>query len=414
MIKLAWLNLHRNPSRALLTIFSVFIAAFFSIIFGSTKNGILNSSTDSILKLSGGHIEIRSKSYSKTRSIDDIMHLNSTTLDSISMFPYVKSVLPILQSYLLISHSSSTSTKAVAIIGIDPEAEKDRILTVSGMVEGEWFSKCDKGVIIGENMRDQLGLGVGDTLAVMGMGYHGSSAVGLIPIQGIARIPVSTVDKSTIFITLSAAQELFQADDCYSEIYIMSERLDKVDLIKSQIQEKFSSEEYEIRDWKSIIEEYLFYFRFADAIGFIIMLFLYILVGSNILGTIIMMTKERKLEFSVLISIGMSRNKLSKSLFYELIIVALLGVILAAIITLPIVHYFTIHPIPLYGDAVATLKQFSIYSGLYMSLDFTLFIKQFLIVLGICLVFATYPIAFIQHLKVDEGLSKRDANEDNL
>jgi len=49
MMKLAWLNLHRNPSRALLTIFSVFLAAFFSILFGSIKNGILNSSTDSIL-----------------------------------------------------------------------------------------------------------------------------------------------------------------------------------------------------------------------------------------------------------------------------------------------------------------------------------------------------------------------------
>ena len=164
------------------------------------------------------------------------MHFDSSTLDSISMLPYVKSVLPVLQSYLLISHSSSPSTKAVAILGIDPESEKDRILTVSEMVEGDWFSKYDKGVILGENMREQLGLEIGDTLAVMGMGYHGASAVGLIPIQGIARLPVATVDKSTIFITLSAAQELFQAEDCYSEIYIMSERLDKVDLIKSQIQ----------------------------------------------------------------------------------------------------------------------------------------------------------------------------------
>ena len=411
MMKLAWLNCIES-SRALLTIFSVFLAAFFSILFGSIKNGILNSSTDSILKLSGGHIEIRSNSYSKTRSIDDIMHFDSSTLDSISMLPYVKSVLPVLQSYLLISHSSSPSTKAVAIIGIDPESEKDRILTVSEMVEGNWFSKYDKGVIVGENMREQLDLGL-DTLAVMGMGYHGTSAVGLIPIQGIARLPVATVDKSTIFITLSAAQELFQAEDCYSEIYIMSERLDKVELIKSQLQNIFPSDEYEIRDWKSIIEEYLFYFRFSDAIGFIIMLFLYILVGSNILGTIILMTKERKLEFSVLIAIGMSRNKLSKSLFSELMIVSLLGVVLAVIITLPIVFYFNIHPIPLYGEAVATLKQFSIYSGLYMSLDFTLFIKQFLIVIGICLVFTAYPVAFIQHLKVDEGLSKRDANEDN-
>ena len=124
------------------------------------------------------------------------------------------------------------------------------------------------------------------------------------------------------------------------------------------------------------------------------------------------MTK-RKLEFSVLISIGMSRNKLSKSLFYELIIVALLGVILAVIITLPM---YTISLFILYHlwRRGYNIKQFSIYSGLYMSLDFTLFIKQFLIVIGICLVFTAYPVAFIQHLKVDEGLSKRDANEDNL
>jgi len=414
MMKLAWLNLQRNPSRALLTILSVFIAAFFSIIFGSVKNGILNSSTESILKLSGGDIEIRSKSYSTSSSIDDIMQLDSAMLDSISRLPYVNRVLPILQSYLLISHSSSTTTKAVSIIGIDPESEKDRILTVTEMVEGDWFSKYDKGVIVGENMREELGLRVGDTLAVMGMGYHGASAVGLIPIQGVASIPVAAVDKNTMFMTLSAAQELFQAEDCYSEIYIISERLEKVDLIKSQIKKIFPSDEYEIRDWKSLIEDFLFYFRLADAFGFIIMLFLYILVGSNILGTIILMSKERKLEFSVLISVGMSRIKLSKSLFYELMIVALLGVILAVIVTLPIVYFFTIHPIPLYGEDIATLKQFSIYSGIYMSLDFTLFIKQFLIVIGMCLAFAAYPISFIQHLKVDEGLSKRDANEDNL
>lgn len=414
MIKLAWLNLHRNPHRALLTISSVFIAAFFSIIFGSVKNGILNSSTDSILKFSGGHIEIRSKNYSQTRSIDDIMQIDSATLNSISKLPYVKSVSPTLQSYFLVSPSSTNSAKAVAVVGIEPNSEKDRIGTVLGMIEGEWFSKFDTGLIMGENMKEQLGVEIGDTLAVMGLGYHGTSAVGLVPVQGVARIPVSTIDKSRVFMTLSATQELFQARDCYSEIYIMSERLDKVDLIKSQIQSLFPADKYEIRDWKSIIEEYLFYFRFTDSIGLVIMLFLYVLVGSNILGTVILMTKERRFEFSVLISIGMSRNKLSKSLFYELIIVALLGVAMALLISLPIVYYFTSHPLPLYGEAVETLKKFSIYSGIYTSLDFKIYLEQFLIVLCISLAVIAYPVAVIQSLKVDEGLNKREGDEDNL
>ncbi len=414
MIKLAWLNLHRNPHRALLTISSVFIAAFFSIIFGSVKNGILNSSTDSILKFSGGHIEIRSKNYSQTRSIDDIMQIDSATLNSISKLPYVKSVSPTLQSYFLVSPSSTNSAKAVAVVGIEPDSEKDRIGTVLGMIEGEWFSKFDTGLIMGENMKEQLGVEIGDTLAVMGLGYHGTSAVGLVPVQGVARIPVSTIDKSRVFMTLSATQELFQARDCYSEIYIMANSLDKVDLIKSKIQNIFPADKYEIRDWKSIMEEYLFYFRFTDSIGLVIMLFLYVLVGSNILGTVILMTKERRFEFSVLISIGMSRNKLSKSLFYELIIVTLLGVAMALLISLPIVYYFTSHPLPLHGEAVETLKKFSIYSGIYTSLDFKIYLEQFLIVLFISLAVIAYPVAVIQSLKVDEGLNKREGDEDNL
>ncbi len=414
MIKLAWLNLHRNPHRALLTISSVFIAAFFSIIFGSVKNGILNSSADSILKFSGGHIEIRSKNYSQTRSIDDIMQIDSATLNSISKLPYVKSVSPTLQSYFLVSPSSTNSAKAVAVVGIEPDSEKDRIGTVLGMIEGEWFSKFDTGLIMGENMKEQLGVEIGDTLAVMGLGYHGTSAVGLVPVQGVARIPVSTIDKSRVFMTLSATQELFQARDCYSEIYIMANSLDKVDLIKSKIQNIFPADKYEIRDWKSIMEEYLFYFRFTDSIGLVIMLFLYVLVGSNILGTVILMTKERRFEFSVLISIGMSRNKLSKSLFYELIIVTLLGVAMALLISLPIVYYFTSHPLPLHGEAVETLKKFSIYSGIYTSLDFKIYLEQFLIVLFISLAVIAYPVAVIQSLKVDEGLNKREGDEDNL
>ncbi|HHU97659.1 MAG TPA: ABC transporter permease [Petrimonas sp.] len=409
MIKLAWLNLQRNPYRAMSIVSSVFIAAFFCILFGSFKKGVLNSSADSILKISGGHIEIRSKSYSQTRSIDDIMCIDSAILDSISILPHVKRVLPTLRAYALISHSSSSSSRAVVLVGIDPESEKDRIRMVSEMVEGEWFSEFDRGVIIGENMRNLLNIGIGDTIAVMGVGYHGVSAVGLFPVQGVIGLPVATVDINSMFMTLSAAQELFQADDCYSEIYIMSDKLDKVEVIESFIQSDFSSDEYEIRDWKLLIDEHLVYFRITDAIGFIVMFFLYLLVGSNILGAVILMTKERKLEFSVLVSIGMPRDKLSRTMFYELIMVAFVGLILAVIVSLPIVYYFSNNPIPLYGEAAETLKKFFIYAEIYLSFDLSLFIEQFLIVFCICLAVIAYPVIIIQRLKVDEGLSKRES-----
>ena len=62
-------------------------------------------------------------------------------------------------------------------------------------------------------------------------------------------------------------------------------------------------------------------------------------------GTVLMMTEERKYEFGVLISIGMSRLRLFGIILCETIILSMIGVLLAIIVTYPICYYYNLNPI---------------------------------------------------------------------
>ena len=67
----------------------------------------------------------------------------------------------------------------------------------------------------------------------------------------------------------------------------------------------------------------------ADSAGGLIMIFiLYMIITFGIFGTVLMMTEERKYEFGVLISIGMSRIRLFGIILVENIILSMAGVFL--------------------------------------------------------------------------------------
>ena len=74
--------------------------------------------------------------------------------------------------------------------------------------------------------------------------------------------------------------------------------------------------------WKQILPE-IDQTITADSVGGLIMAFiLYVVVCFGMFGTVLMMTEERKYEFGVLISIGMSRMRLFGIILVETIILS--------------------------------------------------------------------------------------------
>jgi len=158
--------------------------------------------------------------------------------------------------------------------------------------------------------------------------------------------------------------------------------------------------EYEVLSWHFTMEKLLQTAKSDKAMGMIIMYILYLIVGFGILGTVIMMTTERKREFCVMISLGMSRMKLAIITACELFVMSILGLLAAFVITLPAAFWFKTHPIQLPADMASMMTEYGIEPYLYMSVEPNIFTSQLEIILVIILIATIYPLRKIMKLKI--------------
>ena len=115
-----------------------------------------------------------------------------------------------------------------------------------------------------------------------------------------------------------------------------------------------------------------------------------------------MMTEERKYEFGVLISIGMSRIRLFGIILVETIILSMVGVVLAVMVTYPISIYYNINPIDmaiLMGDgAVQMIEEMGFSPMIPMSISWDIPLSHSLVIFIFSLLISIYPAIKIYKL----------------
>ena len=129
---------------------------------------------------------------------------------------------------------------------------------------------------------------------------------------------------------------------------------------------------------------------------------LYVIVVFGMFGTVLMMTEERKYEFGVLISIGMSRIRLFGIILVETIILSMVGVVLAVMVTYPISIYYNINPIDmaiLMGDgAVQMIEEMGFSPMIPMSISWDIPLSHSLVIFIFSLLISIYPAIKISKL----------------
>lgn len=103
----------------------------------------------------------------------------------------------------------------------------------------------------------------------------------------------------------------------------------------------------------------------------------------------------------------MRRGKLFGVIWLETIIVAMLGAIVGILMSIPIVYYLHINPIPaaaMGADAAEAFEKFGISGDLPTAFDRSTFFIQALIIFLITSILAIYPWTTIMNLKPIEAM----------
>jgi putative ABC transport system permease protein len=209
-----------------------------------------------------------------------------------------------------------------------------------------------------------------------------------------------------VYMNLATAQEFFSADNQITSVSLILKNPDRINETVTAIHKVIDNNKYEIMRWDEMLVEVMQQLRAKTAGGNIIIAILYMIVGFGIFGTVIMMTNERIKEFGVVVSVGMQKTRLAVIVLLEMIFIGLTGVAGGVVASLPIMLYYSVHPIHLTGNMAKTFINYGIEPLMPLAFKPAFILGNVIIVLIIVSITCYYPVRKILKLNVVEALRK--------
>jgi ABC-type lipoprotein release transport system permease subunit len=400
-LSLAWRNIWRNRNRTLITTASVFFAVVLVLFMRSMQLGTYAHIIRNTVRLSTGYLQIQARGFWEQQSIDNTFPLSDSLRLSIDSIPHVTMIVPRLEGFALAS--SGNQSHGVSIQGIDPEHENRMSGLARHVKKGAYLASSSDGLLIGLKAAEFLAITVGDSLVVLGQGYHGISAAGSFPVTGIVHLPMPEIDSRSVFMSIEQARQLFAAPGRATALAVMLDDPQSMNPAKSHIARSLPSG-LVVKDWREMMPELVQSIEFDNAGGLIMLGILYLVIAFGVFGTAMTMAAERRREFAILASVGMKRWKMSVIVLLETIMIGLVGAAAGAIVSIPLLLYFHAHPIHLSGQAAQAMLQYGFEPIMAFRIATDMFVNQSLVVLVISILSTLYPIWSIGRFKIVNAL----------
>ncbi len=404
IFKLARRNIFRNKKRSIITVLSVFVAVFLALLVRSMQLGVYANVIDNIAGKFTGYVQVHARGYWEDKNLDNALHMTQGLRDSLLAHKGIRNLVPRLESFSLASTGSRT--KAAVLTGMDPEAERLIYPVEKRLVEGDVFTLHEHAVCIGKGMAHYFDLKTGDTLYLIGQGYHGMSAAGRFTVKGIFDLSNGELNRSLVLMPLPVLQEYLSAPGMLTNLILVKEENYPEDTLAGELSAGLGND-YEVMTWKEMLP-ILHQSIVADNVGGLYMVFiLYMIIAFGIFSTVMMMTQERLFELGIQIAIGMRKRLIIKSLWIESFLLSLTGLLAGIVVAFPILYYFHYHPVPLPSEKAKVLEKYGFIPEIPFSIDPSLFVTHGMIILLITLFAALYPAVTVGKLDVLKAIQRK-------
>ncbi len=401
-LKLAWRNLWRNKRRTFITVGSMFFAVLFAIIMFAILQGVYGNMISNMAGFTTGYIQVHGKGYWEDKNLDMAIPYDEALITSIEETKGVTIAMPRIESFALASTGSSSSP--AMLMGIDI-AREDRVNNLSGRtLEGEVFASGDAAALIGEGLAKKMELGVGDTLLLLGQGYHAATAYGKYPVTAIVEMGNPELSKSMVYLPLAEMQHLLSMDGMVTSIAVMVAPGSDVDNIRHDVEAAVDTDSYSVMDWTQMMPELMQTMQGDEAGNKIMIYILYMVIGFGLFSTVLMMLTERQHEFGIMVSVGTGKRQLALMVFIEVMILAVIGIVLGTLASLPVLQYLDMHPIRLQGDVAEIYANYGFEPVMPVLITPEVFLSQVKIVLFIAYLVSLYPIVRLLRFSVMKAI----------
>ncbi len=325
LVKMAWLNLWRNPRRTAILVCAVaagLVGILFSMAF---VNGWIRQMVADAVGTYEGHVKILARGYNDNPVIENSFEPSERVRAALAGDPRVKSWVERAAVQGLLS--TPEHSLVVTIIGTDPQREGEvstafRMLAAGRPLSGE----AEGEILLGEDLAEKIKKGRGKKVVLMSQQLGGEIGTAAFRAAGVFDVGSGSYNEAHVYITLGEAQRMLNLGGRVTEIAVLLHDIAMCDAVAADLAARLDDPSLEVLTWR---QRLLYVHETLEMMGdytWIYYAIFYLAMAFGIVNTLMISIGERTHEIGVLMAVGMTRTRLMMVILLESFFIAVVAV----------------------------------------------------------------------------------------
>lgn len=345
IVAMAWRNLWRQRRRTLLTLVSIAFGGFLAVLMTAMQDRSFADFIDTAARLGSGHVTLQHPAY-QDRPTNKYTVENTDEKRALAEESGM-----VVQAVDRASGQTMVSTASDSLgalfIAYDPALETtDSFEFGDDVVSGEMFETADqRGIVLGQVLARNLGAELGNKVVFTMTDRSGQVVSHMERVTGVVATGAPSLDAALVLLPIGTVRGVLGYDPTESTQVALFVRDGRKSQRAAEHLRGALGSDVAVLTWDEIQPEIKAFVAMKVGGGRVFEIVIGLLVAAGIFNTLFMSVMERTREFGIMMAIGYSPRQLFALVMAESGLLALLGLVLGTLVTIPPYWYLYTHGI---------------------------------------------------------------------
>ncbi|WP_341582605.1 FtsX-like permease family protein [Marinobacter metalliresistant] len=387
-LRLAFGNLRVNRRRTAITLLSVAVGVGGLVFIWAFIDGINAQMINNMTGYVTGDLKVHQRGFHDDREMNIALAERRNLAGEVSAVTGVAATTPRVMGHALAS--GADQSRALQVMGVDSATEPRVTRLDRSIVRGRYLAAGNE-ILVGVDAASALDVSPGDELVLVVQAADGSIGADRFEVVGVFETGIKRIDGFLAQMPLASAQALYAFQGRFTEIAARVQDADQLDQVVGAVRDRLQGHDVEVLGWPALMPSLVQMVAFHDAVAYIVIFVVFVVVAAGIVNTILMSVLERSREFGVMLALGTPGSRVVWLVLLETTILAGLGYLLGLVLGLSLTGYFGRYGL----DFSAYIKAMDTMPGLsgivYPTIEFQRLVVIGVVVVSVALLAAALP-----------------------
>ena len=330
-LHLAWRNVWRQRRRTLIIALAMGVMMSLLVLYDGLIGGFEQAIYGNAIQLLGGNIQVHAPGYNEKIGRKPLIAL----ADPDALIRVAEGHADVVAAAKRINTGGIVTNRegafSVSVIGVETDKELLVSPVAQNITVGRYLDPEDGDlIVIGQGLATAMGITVDDRITMVARATHEQNRQRTMTVVGIYDVGVPSVEKTTIYMSLLEAQQLFGLDGQVTEVVISLEQIGQETGVVNHINANLSG--YEVDTWINSFPELKQTMDMKTSSMGVFGVIMLSVVAIGILNSQMMAVFERTREIGVMGALGMKPGGIMILFLLEGTLIGVMGAVVGAVL----------------------------------------------------------------------------------